>query len=227
MKAPYVLLAAFMMAGCTDATSPMGGYQPIYDSWKATVAKTGITTDNSVYLGGTELNGIQKHAEAKALVAANRGKQGSVVGYVRKVDVNGNKAAIEIIPVYSAENAMRCAGRGYTNPVGCLAQNRAIWQSAVTCHVNDIAALNKRIGENIKQNADARWQRRSAWAHVLVAGTISKVDLGSVSQARSFTADGSFDGVLGGTTREGFRYSKIHITNCRVATYRSKLVPQT
>lgn len=226
MRQISMIVPALIIAGCSEVSAPMGGYQPIYDSWKATVAKTGITTENSVYLGGTALNGIQKHEEAKTLVAANRGKQGSMVGYVRKIKVSGNRAAIEVIPVYSAENALRCAGRGYNNPVGCLAQNRAIWRSAVTCHVNNLAALNKRIGENIKQNADDRWKRRSAWAHVLVAGKIDKVDLGTVNAAQSFSSDGSFGGVLGGTTRHGFRYSNIHINNCRVATYRSKLVPK-
>lgn len=221
---------ALSLSACTELTSPMGGFQPQYDSWKAVVAQTGIDSKKTVWLGGGELNGITTRAEADALVAANRGKQGSLVGYVHKVTVRGNRAAIEVIRVWPAEQAQRCTGGNYTktSPVVCIARNKGVWRSAVTCHVNNIADLNRRIGENIKANADARWQRRSAWAHVMVVGTIDRVDTQRVvGDPTSFRADGAFDGVMGGASLRGFAYSNIHINNCRVATYRSKLVPQT
>jgi len=126
------------------------------------------------------------------MAATHRGQQGSYIGYIHKVSVQGNRAAIEVIPRPAGEGARRCSGaRTDFQRLNCLHRSHAIWTSAVVCHVNNWG----------------RMETRRVIASTIVGGYS---DFGPTDQ----------------TVTRGFAYPTIHLSNCRIGTYRSQAVAQ-
>ncbi len=216
-----VVVITLAIAGCTAAGPNL--------SWVAELEKAGRDKE-AVWLGGDPSvghnHGIPSREEAYALVAANKGKTGSFVGYVWSVQLKGNTALVEIIPDFAGSGARNCVRRIESHRLACLAKRRGIFRSAVTCRVNNWHAVNRATGSRMFTDAQTRWQRADAWNHVVVQGKVSGIE----DKAEKFGSWGGSGGSFGlgsGYRENGFVYQSIQLAPCKVLTFRGKAIANT
>jgi|GEM_PF-1118260 len=184
---------------------------------------------NAVWLAGDgskgEHYGFTSYAAASSVVEANKGKVGTLSGYIWDVQVTGNKVAIEVIPNFSGSNAKRCTGDINQHRLDCLEQRRGFFKSNVTCHINNLkefyGAGGKRIGEDIPK----KWEAPFRWNHVAVQGKIKNIEVKGAKFGRYYGGQSSLSfGDTGGSYTDGFRYNSIHLDSCRVLTFNGKAI---
>lgn len=217
-------LAGFALSGCSGTS--LGGWQPAYTAWAEKTKQAGFSRDD-VWLGamGT-VGGVQTVQEARNIYATHKGKKANFVGYVYDLELKGNKAYIEIAPVYNAEREIDCrfGASGGLPLLACLKQRRGLFRSSVTCVVNDWSALNAKTGDQIALNNQTRLKLKSSWDHVAIIGTLSnlKTKTRNFSLYRSFGSDPF--GAIGGLETISQTYQNFTVTNCKVAIYRNKVL---
>ena len=218
MRKPVSLLSVLLLTACTSGGPDQG--------WVSQLQAAGYDR-NAVWLAGDgtkgELYGFPSYAAASSVVEANKGKLGSLSGYVWDVQVKGNKVAIEVIPNFSGDNAKRCTGDINQHILDCLEQRRGFFHSNVTCHINNLkefySAGGKRIGEDIPK----KWEAPFRWNHVAVQGKIRNIEVKGAEFGR-YSSGGIAFGDTGGSYSDGFRYRSIHLDDCRVLTFRGKAI---
>ena len=219
-KFKIIIACGCLLAGCVTTNF---GPDP---RWVAELKKAG-QNPNAISLGndptaGTQY-GIPTHAAAFAKVAETKGKQGSFIGYIWDLKLNGSTAEIEVMPNSSGANGSGCAGVAEVSRFNCLTRKRGRFTSNVTCHLNNWPKLDNATGNRIATHFENRWHNDRVWDHVLVEGTISHVEK-KAAAFDGFVAVSSDFGVGGNHFKRGWVYSSIHLNNCRVLTYRGKAV---
>lgn len=214
------LLTAGLLSACSSA-----GPNP---NWVAQIEASGYDETKAVYLGGDiskgQHYGLPNPDSAQQLVNANKGKAGSLVGYIWDYKVTGNKLSLDVIPRLSGANAQLCANRS-GSILGCLRKVRGNFTSSVTCHVNNLKQFYTAGGKRIEADRADKWRDPSTWSHVLVQGKIQSVEAKTVQFKRYYGGQSSISfGDTGGTYNDGFHYSSIHLDDCRVFTFRGKAI---
>ena len=220
MKRIIYPVIALVLAGCVTDTEILG-------NWQQTVKQANLKPD-LIWLGGdghkNHFHGIPTRAEAVALVSANKGKYGGMVGYLHKLNIKGNRAAIEIAPRITSENNRDCYFRygGGTDYLDCLQSNKGIFTSTVTCHIANWKAVNQATGGTMQSNFNNRENDRNAWDHIMVEGVIHRVE----DKISSYDTTPRYGYVGYGRNVTVFQHRTIHINKCRIAVYRGKVIPK-
>ncbi|WP_075996629.1 hypothetical protein [Salaquimonas pukyongi] len=226
MRSVSALAASLVppLAFLTACTGLEPGSEP-FERYRAEIAKSGFNSDEHMDLQSGF--GFKTLAEAKEAADTHKGQKGSVSGYVEDIQVNGNRATLHLLPVRSTELGFRCIGEPeYARPA-CLREKRSIYNSSVTCHIDNWAALDNATGNVLLKNLEYHWDHVKAWDHMLVAGIIDD----SEQKLKTWTTIGTGGGVgagfgmSGGLGKDGFYYQTIHLKNCRVYTWRSVHLP--
>jgi len=109
MLKPFSAIATCLIA-LTACSS--GGPNP---EWVAQIAASGFDESKAINLNGDPTKGqhygLPDYETASQLVTANKGKNGSFVGYIWDIIVKDNKLALDIIPTLSGNNAQLCITR--------------------------------------------------------------------------------------------------------------------
>jgi len=211
-------------AGCFLTACSSAGPNP---EWVNQLNASGYNDQKSVWLAGDgtkgDLYGFPSYQAASQVVEANKGQSGTLVGYIWDARKENGTVAIEVIPSFSADNARRCTGHIRQGLLDCLEQERGFFKSNVTCHINNLDQFYAAGGKRIATDIPNIWEKPQNWSHVTVKGTIRNIEVKGVAFER-YAGDASAFGDTGGTYTDGFRYSSVHLDDCRVYTFRGKAI---